>query len=51
MYYEAEIYDREAKRYFIIRKESPYLLKQWLKKHRVLANYKGKKLLLVRSDV
>lgn len=50
-YFEAEIWDRENKRSFIVRKESPFLLKQWLKQHRVLGRYKNKKLLLMRSDV
>lgn len=51
MMYEAELYDKVTKRYFVVKKESPYLLKQWLKKHKLLAKYKDKRLLLVRSDV
>ena len=46
--FEAEIYDTEKKASFIIRRESPYLLQQWLKKHRI---GHSKKLVLVRSDV
>lgn len=46
--YEAEIFDTKKKTTFVVRRESPYLLQQWLKKHRI---GHSKKLVLVRSDV